>query len=290
MRVTTNMRQGEIIRSIADSQERLLDAQTKISTTKEVAASSDGPSLYDRASRLKTLLSRNEQYQENIADGIGWASTSSDTLDSIYSLLMDVHTNGLRAMGNVNEDERPIAIQAINAMVEEMLDLANGQFMGKNLFSGTITLDTQPFSYDGSTVTYQGNDAEMQRKVGPDTYISVNTVGSEFEDVFHAAIALREAIDSEDNNVMISAMEQLEDSMGELFSSMASSGNRQKKLALTRDNLETAEINLRSHISQAEDVDLTEAILQFNAQELGFRAALESSARIMSLSILDYLR
>ena len=290
MRVTTNMRQGEIARAIADGQARLLDAQTKISTTKEVAASSDGPSLYDRASRLKTLLSRNEQYQDNIADGIGWASTSSDILDGIYSLLMDVHTNGLRAMGNVNEDERPIAIQAINAMVEEMLDMANSQFMGKNVFGGTITLDTKPFIYDGSTVTYQGNEAEMLRKVGPDTYISINTVGSEFETVFHSSIALRDAILTEDTNAMISAMGQLEDAMGELFSATASSGNRQKKLELTRDNLETAEINIRSHISQAEDVDLTEAILQFNSQELGFRAALESSARIMNLSILDYLR
>ncbi len=289
MRVTTNMRQGEIIRSIADSQERLLDAQTKISTTKEVAASSDGPAMYDRASRLKTLLSRNEQYQDNIADGISWASTSSDTLDGIYTLLMDVQINGLRAVGNVNPDERPIAVQAINAMLEEMVDIANGRFMGKYLFGGTITLGTQPFDYDGSTVTFQGNEAEMLRLVGPGTYIPINTVGSEFENVFHATIAVREAIIAEDNSAMITAMEQLEDSMKELFSAMASSGNRQKKLELTRDNLETAEVNLRSHISQSEDVDLTEAILQFNAQELGFRAALESSSRIMSLSILDYV-
>lgn len=289
MRVTTNMRQGEIIRALADNQERLLEAQTKISTTKEVSASSDGPAKFDRASRLKTLLSRNEQYQDNIADGIGWASTSSDTLNSVYTLLMDVQINGLRAVGNVNPDERPVAVQAINSFLEEMLDLANGQFLGKYLFGGTITLNTKPFSYDGSTVTYEGNEGEMLRKVGPDIFISVNTVGSEFEDVFHATIALREGIIAEDNVAMTAAMVQIEDAMKDLFSAMASSGNRQKKLELTRDNLETAEINLRAHISQSEDVDLTEAILRFNSQELGYRAALESSARIMSLSILDYL-
>lgn len=289
MRVTTNMRQGEIIRALADSQERLMEAQTKISTTKEVSASSDGPAMFDRASRLKTLLSRNEQYQDNIADGIGWASTSSDTLNGIYTLLMDIQINGLRAVGNVNPDERPIAIQAINSMLEEMLDLANGTFMGKNLFGGTLTLNIKPFTYDGSAVTYQGNEGELQRKVGPDTFVSVNTVGSEFETVFSATIALRDAIGAGDNVAMSSAMGDLEDSMKDLFSAMASSGNRQRKLELTRDNLETAEINLRSHISQSEDVDLTEAILRFNSQELGFRAALESSARIMRLSILDYL-
>lgn len=289
MRVTTNMRQGEIIRALADSQERLMEAQTKISTTKEVSASSDGPAMFDRASRLKTLLSRNEQYQDNIADGIGWASTSSDTLNGIYTLLMDIQINGLRAVGNVNPDERPIAIQAINSKLEEMLDLGNGTFMGKNLFGGTLTLNIKPFTYDGSDVTYQGNEGELQRKVGPDTFVSVNTVGSEFETVFSATIALRDAIGIGDNVAMSSAMGDLEDSMKDLFSAMASSGNRQKKLELTRDNLETAEINLRSHISQSEDVDLTEAILRFNSQELGFRAALESSARIMRLSILDYL-
>ncbi len=240
MRVTTNMRQGEIIRALADGQERLLEAQTKISTTKDVAASSDGPAMFDRASRLKTLLSRNEQYQDNIADGISWASTGSDTLDGIYTLLMDVQLNGHRAMGNVNEDEGPIAVQAINSFLEEMLDLANSKFMGKYMFGGTLTLNTQPFTYDGSAVTYQGNEAELLRLVGPTTYIPVNTLGSEFENVFHASIALRDAIIAEDNSAKIDAMGQLEDSMKELFSSMASSGNRQRKLELTRDNLETA--------------------------------------------------
>ncbi|MCH8839066.1 MAG: ABC transporter permease, partial [Candidatus Marinimicrobia bacterium] len=104
--------------------------------------------------------------------------------------------------------------------------------------------------------------------------ISVQTINVQIEDVSQIDAALAEVAAA----------------MTEVLTVTARSGSTQRRLELTRDNLQVAKINLESYISQAEDVDLAEAILRFNSQELGFRAALESSTRIQRITILDYLR
>ncbi len=289
MRITSTMRQGDIIRSLNEGQEKLYEAQRKLSTTKEVAASSDNPALYDRASRLKTLLSKNEHYQENLEDGLGWARTGSDTMQVMYQTLMDIQFNGVRARGNVDQNARAIAYETVKSLIEELVDLGNVTHLGKYLFGGTVTKNTPPFEYDGSSVTYNGNDEDLSRKVGAGTYISINTVGSEFEGIYSSSISLRDAILADDGDAIEAAMGNFEVASNDLINAMASSGHRQRKMELTRDNLEMASVNLQSHITNAEDADLTEAIMRYNSQELGFRAALESSARILSLSILDHM-
>ena len=70
-----------------------------------------------------------------------------------------------------------------------LVHLGNTQFMDKYLFGGTVTQGTKPFGYDGTAVTYQGNTDSMIRKVGPDTFLDINTVGPEFQEIFSASIA-----------------------------------------------------------------------------------------------------
>ncbi len=290
MRVTESMRQTQITSALRENQERLLQTQTKLSTTREVSASSDDPVKYDRSTRLKTLLSRNEQYQDNIDDGIGWAVTSADTLNIMNNILMDIHTNGIRARGNLNSQDRVIAAAAVDSFLEELVDLGNAQFMDKYIFGGTITQDTKPFDYDGTAVTFDGNSDTMVRKVGPDMFLQINTVGPEFQAIYTASIALRDAMLADDGAAIETATLAVEDATTVLLNTMNDIGNRQKKLELTKDNLITAVVNIESQISQAEDVDLTRAIMDYNTNELAYRAALESTTRILNLTILDFLQ
>lgn len=289
MRVTDAMIQDQIIKSLANSQERLFTVQQQISSTKEVTTSSDNPTRFDRASRFKTLAVKNALYLENIEDGLGWNQTGTQALDTLYEALLQIKEEALRARSDTDILNRPRSADTVEAMLEEMLLMGNIKFMGKYLFGGTITKDTPPFSFDGTTVTYNGNDKAISRKVAEDTFLSINTVGSEFSDVFDAALALRDALAANDGPAMDVAIAQIDAAADNLLNAISRGGSQQRKLELTRANLETASINIQSYISQAEDVDLMDAILRFNAQELGFRAALESSTRIMNISILNFI-
>ncbi len=290
MRVTDSIIKEQIITFLAANQERLADVQRQLSTSKEVARSSDDPVRFDRAGRFRSLLAKNEQYLSNIEDGIAWIQIGTESLDVIYEALQQVKVMGLQARSDSASSTRSQLVEYTEALIEEMVLMGNTRFMGKYIFGGTITKDTEPFTYDGTTVTYNGNDGVHTRKVGEGTYLQINTAGSEFENVFGAVIALRDALAADDGAAMDVALGQIDTVAPQLLNTLARAGSMQRKLELTRGNLEMASVNLQSYISQSEDVDLTEAILEYNAQELGYRAALESSSRIMNISILNYLR
>jgi len=290
MRVTNALIKDQIINFLAGNQERLASVQRQISTNKEVALSSDDPVRFERAGRFKSLLAKNEQYLNNIEDGIAWIVMGAESLDVIYESLQQAKVMALQTRSDAVATTRTQILEFVDSLIEEMVQMGNTRFMGKYIFGGTITKDTEPFAYDGTSVTYNGNDGVLTRKVGEDTYLQINTAGSEFLNVFGAVITLRDALAASDGTAMDAAIAQIDAVSPQLLNTIARAGSMQRRLELTRGNLEMANVNLQSYISQAEDVDLAEAILQFNAQELGYRAALESSARIMNISILNHLR
>ncbi|MEE9162326.1 MAG: flagellin, partial [Candidatus Neomarinimicrobiota bacterium] len=222
--------------------------------------------------------------------GIAWIKVGTESLDIVYQSLQQIRELGLQSRSDADPGARGQVVSYVEALIEEMVLMGNTRFMSKFIFGGTLTKGTEPFDFDGSVVTYNGNDGVLSRKVGEDTYLKINTLGSDFESVFGAAIALRDAMLASDGAAMDVAMADIETVSDELLNTVAGVGSLQRKLELTRDNLEMARVNLQASISQAEDVDLTEAIMRFNARELGFRAALESSTRIMNISILNHLR
>ena len=49
-------------------------------------------------------------------------------------------------------------------------------------------------------------------------------------------------------------------------------------------------MNLASYVSSLEDVDMAEAVLKYNSEEIAYKAALQSTGNIMKTSLLDYIR
>ena len=290
MRVTANMIQAQILRSMSNTQEQFFTTQRQISTTKEVSSSSDDPTRYDRSARFRSLRARSDQFLINIEDGLNWSATSTTALAQVHELLSKIQTDGLNARSDINPATRGITASAIESLIEELVALGNSDFGGKNIFGGTLTQGTPPFTFDGTVVTYNGNAGEINRKIGENTFMPINIIGDDFLSAFTAAVALRDGLNADDNTAIDTALADLDTAMNEVLTVTATAGSTQRRLELTRENLQVAKINLESYISQAEDVDLSEAILRFNSQELGFRAALESSARIQSITILDHLR
>lgn len=290
MRITNAQLQDQIISFLAGNQERLASVQRQISTSKEVATSSDDPVKFNRAGRFKSLLKRTEQHLDNIGSGLAWIRVGAESLNIVYDALQQIRQLGMQSRSDADPGARATTAVYVEAAIKEMVQMGNTRFAGRFIFGGTITKGADPFTFDGISVTYAGNDGEISRKVGEGTYLRINIVGSEFDNIFAAAIAMRDAMVANDGLAMDAALAAIDTVSEELLTTITGSGSIQRRLELTRDNLEISRINLQATISQAEDVDLTEAIMRFNARELGFRAALESSTRIMSISILNHLR
>ncbi|MCH7575655.1 MAG: flagellar hook-associated protein FlgL [Candidatus Marinimicrobia bacterium] len=290
MRVTTNMIQAQILDSLTANQSRLFETQRQISTAKAVRTSSDDPTRYDRASRFKSLLMRNDQYIVNIEDGLGWLNTAGAALGSMHQLMQQINDEGLRSRNDINAAARAQAASSIESLLEQLVTLGNTDYSGKFVFGGTITQGADPFSFDGVTVSFNGNSKDISRKVGENTIMAINVTGDTFLTALAATVDLRDALLADDDTAIDAAIGAIASGMDDILTASSIEGSASRRLELTKDNLQVASINLKSYISQAEDVDLSEAILRFNSQELGLRAALESSSRIQRISILDFIR
>ncbi len=137
----------------------------------------------DVSSGIKAMKARSDQYKMekqigNIEDINNVLVAAEDSMQSIDDQLKTVHERFLRAMNGTNENNRNIFAAELKALKEEILQLANSQYNGQYLFSGSNNYGA-PFSVDKETghLVYNGvgvpTDKIFQREDGTYYYETV---------------------------------------------------------------------------------------------------------------------
>jgi flagellar hook-associated protein 3 FlgL len=67
-------------------------------------------------------------------------------------------------------------------------------------------------------------------------------------------------------------------------------GAREQRLQLAQGQLENTKVYLDQLVSKAEDIDMTEVISKMNLAQVALQAGLQSGARVMQTSLLDFIR
>ncbi|RKY53456.1 MAG: flagellar hook-associated protein 3 [Candidatus Neomarinimicrobiota bacterium] len=293
MRITQSIIMRSLLQNVNSSKENINKHQTAIATGKEVRNSSSNPVRFARASRFRKTISRNEQYLKNINDAKGWLDTTTSLLDDISSTMIDAKEIAIQAADESNnaEDRRMFA-DKIDSVINDTINLANSTYLGKYVFGGTNTLGDKPFSYDGVTVTYNGNSQNIDRRIAENYNVSINITGSQLEDtnLFSSLVDLRDALNSNDTTSIQSSIENLSSTSEELFSLTSALGSVKNQLTMTEKRLDTANMNLSSYLSQTEDVDLSKAITEYNAEEMTYKAALSTTSDAIHLNLLEFIR
>jgi len=266
--------------------------QVDMATGKELRQSSKDPVNFARSARFRKTINRNEQYLRNISDAKGWITTTNSLLDNLYTVV--VNAKGIATQGaddSLDANTRSMLADKINGYIEEVVSLANSKYLGKNVFAGTKTREDKAFVFDGSTVTYQGNAGSISRRVGDNVNVSINVTGKQLENsnLFSSLIELRDSLAANDQESINSSIDAVSTVASQLISLSSAMGSIQKQLELTTNRLEVANLNLSSYLSQAEDVDLAEAITKYNSEEMAYRAALQTSTSVIKMNLLDFL-
>lgn len=178
---------------------------------------------------------------------------------------------------------------------------------GKNNF---VQGDLKPDHYFTSTnlttgATYAADNEPMKYQVSYSQNIQVNVMGYEFmkEDMIRD---INEMIDKVKSIQFDGSIEdQLnQDLIGKDFSALlgkldvhlsnnsniqATIGGKINRLELTLDRLSEDKLNFTSLLSDNEDVDMAEVLIKFSAQEVVYKAALSSSAKVIQPTLLDFI-
>lgn len=294
MRVTESMITRNLLKNIQQSRENMSSLQTSVATGKEVRQSSDDPVNFSKASRFKDTINKNRQYLNTIQYAKGWIGTTNSVLDQINEELQDTRELATQAadLAGDNEATRNTLAAQVDNVIEELVSLGNTTYMNKYLFGGTVTKGESPFVYDGDQVSYRGNDSDMIRRVADNFNVAINAKGTQLieNNVFTALIDFRDALVNNDRDQIRASIDDLRDTSEQVLSMMSTLGSLEKQLKTTEQRLETANLNLQSYLSDVQDTDMAEAITQYNAEEMAYKAALETTSSALNLNILNFIR
>jgi flagellar hook-associated protein 3 FlgL len=284
---------------IANNQQtlaRLATYQEQLSTGKKLNRISDDVVAAKQSLRYRADYSDSGKWLDNIDKSLAYMGATDTAFNEITQLFDEVKQLAVQgANGSQDAASRYALGQSVESHLTRLVDLANTVHDGRFIFGGTSTTAGKPFilGEDGGRVDYQGNLDGFQVEVGPNTKVAVNQNGFQLfkqdVDVFDALVQLRDALKANDATTVAGLIDTVDAAHRHANDLQGAMGGRVQRLELARNQLETNQVYQKDLISQAEDVDFTETIANLQLTQVALEAGLQSAARTLTPSLLDFL-
>ena len=293
MRITQSMIARNVIQNMNKSRENLNSIQVAISSGKNIQNPSNDPIDFSRNMRFRTAISKNKQYMRAINESDGWLKATASTITQIYTQVSEAQEIAIQGADDSNSSESRSALAAkINGIFEELITLGNMTHLDKYLFSGTKTQGNVPFTRTGNSISYNGDTGRLARRINVNNTVSININGQQLMDtnMYTAVANLKVALDNNDGDAIRNTIAELSAAAGKVLVLSTAIGSIENQTEFAKQRLEIANLNLASFLSQSEDVDMAEAITKYNAEELSYRAALQSASDIIQINLMQFLK
>lgn len=294
MRVTDRLLFDGITRNLQRNSSELFRLQNIVLTGKKINKPSDDPVSLSKILEYDELISRSDQYTENIDHAIGFLEVSDSTLSGVGDILIRAKELAV-AQGNdtMNADDRQSASIEVQNLFEELVQLANTKLGDRYIFSGYKT-QTEPFSTAGA---YSGDSGKIMVAVGPDATIQTNLPGdSLFKgagsgiDIFTLLNDLKTNLENNDGDQIRSSLDSFDTASDIILNGRGDIGARLNRLDSTMSNTEDLKLEIKNLKSGLEDADIIKAVSDLAMQQNVLEASKASSARIVEPTLLDFLR
>lgn len=140
---------------------------------------------------------------------------------------------------------------------------------------------------DGQSFTISGTPAQGDRF---DLVPSTPTLNV-FDMLERAAVALETPLRNggQITQTTTLALRDIDQAMGRIFAQRSQTGETLQRIDSANDRLESVKLQAQTERSQAEDLDMTEAVSNFQLQQTSYEVALKSYASVQKLSLFQYL-
>lgn len=297
-RITTQMTASMTLNDLQQSLNRLDTTQQQLSSGKKINQPSDDPYGTSQAMNLNGQLSALNDYTNNITDGNAWTQQATTSLGDIDSMVQRVRELVVQASnGTYTQSDLNASAAEVNQLIDAIKQEANASYNGQYIFSGTSTA-TAPYQ-TGSTDTYQGGTGTVDRLIGPNTKISVNTNISSLLGNGQAAAdgglldTLRTVVsDMQSGNIGAiggADLKNLDTNFGTLTQMEANVGAVSNRLTLASTRIQQLQNSDTAALSNVQDADMATVAINFSTEQAAYQAALKAGANIVQSSLLDFL-
>lgn len=302
MRITNNMLINNMKSYIGNNLSRMERYQYQMATGKKISVPSDDPVVASRALRLRTDVAEIEQFKRNANDAMSWMELTESVTNELTTIMQRVRELAVQgSSGTYNQDDTQKISAEIEQLKNQVINLANSTYAGRYIFSGFKT-DTKLLNDDGTFAIDVNNSESIEYEIGIGDSININVPGG---DLFNGGIdagsgnpagmvqRLDEFIaylDAGDNEAIGGMIGEIDNEISNLLRVRADIGARMNRVELSSNRLDTNSLNFTKLMSENEDVDMAETIMNLISEENVYRASLSAGAKIIMPTLVDFLK
>jgi len=291
-RITNTMMTRTVLSDIENVAGRLTQAQERLSSGKQLTKPSDDSFGTSRALLYRSGIAANEQYQTNVADGISWLDASDTALAQMTDDAQRARNLMLEGSnGTTSQSARNAIAAELDQLADSIKTAGNTQYAGRYIFGGTAT-DSPPFTVGGAD-TYNGNTSAIGRAIGDGVVVPINVTGDAVVSPVLAAIR-QAAIDlragGNPANLNTTDLQAFDQAADAITTTQAVVGARTNRLEAATSRLEELQLAQSKQLSDTEDADLAQTMIDYSSQSAVYQAALKAGAMLIQPSLIDFLR
>jgi flagellar hook-associated protein 3 FlgL len=294
VRITQSMMNRTLLSDLQKVTGQMAKTQRRLSSGKQLTQPSDDPFATSKALQLRDELSANAQYQRNVGEASSWQDVADSALSNIEDSVQRVRDLVVQGASDTSAQDRMPIIGEITQLIDSIKTDANSQYDGRYVFAGSATL-TQPYQTGASDV-YSGNMETINRQIGPAVQVALNQPGQSIIGDANGGLlsTLRTVLsDLQSGNTAAlgtTDLQNLDTANTTVINSQAVVGALANRLTTANDRLQQLAQASTSQLSETEDADMAQTMVDYSTQQAMYQAALRSGAQLIQPSLMDFLR
>jgi flagellar hook-associated protein 3 FlgL len=289
IRITQQSISASTMRGLQSNLSRMQDLQAQLSSGKRIAVASDDPSGTASAMTFRSQQAADEQYLRNIDQVSARLGVTDNTLTQLSDRLRGVRDLLVQA-GNagLGADSRAALASQAGSLKSEIVDLYNTTYLDRPVFGGTVPGSQ---AVDPTTGAYVGNDQSVQTRISRDATVRIDVKGTDVAADTTPALLDRIVADLGTTAPIPAAdINDLDATLSKIMQALGDVGARASRVDSTKANVDSHRLDLVARISENEDVDLPQTIMNLQSQQVAYQSALGASAKILQTSLIDFLK
>lgn len=292
MRISTFHQSQTMSSQMMAAQSAVTEAQRRALTGKRWEKASENPNgagIVLQSSRLKERL---EGMGQNFVSSKEHLSLVESSLNELTNLLTQAKQAGLQGNNaTLSANERQVIASQIDTLSKRVLEIANTtDSEGLGIYSGQ-SRDASAFKVDAVTgdAVFSGDELARQMELRPGEWSRMNMENSgTFFTGIHADLkALKIAVE---NGNTTEALATIEAKQKQTLDVRADMGVKLQQVQKLETQHQARVDDLTAKISDVQEIDLSEAITDYQRANLVYSAALQFTAQAQQLGLMDFLR
>lgn len=297
MRIATASISDTIVRQIQQLTTQQARLQNQVATGQRIFEPEDDPSSVGRVLNLATEQRQLGQYVRNTDRALQISESTYAGLRGLKKVSDRATELGTLGAGAAAGEAITAYASEVDQLLEQALQLANSKLGNDYLYAGTA-VDTPPYvaTRDAAghvtAVTYVGNGEQTGIPLSATSTITPGAPGETnlvTRDFLNHLVALRNALSAADTAAVTAAQTGLIATEDGFVTSLGEQGGIQTRIEASKTQNDELATSLESQLSKETDADLPSTVVKLTQTQTAYQAALQSAAKIMNLSLLDYI-